>query len=132
MTTGELAAEFRRTGYLEGPSIVLRFEGGDASLVVLRRSAIEAVVREAGMPMPDIGGWLKGPFQLHLEKKDLYAEAEALKKIPGIWETWTSGQVIYVDADRVAWDAVKYALGEVKIADLSWVVNLDQGRIGIE
>ncbi len=60
----------------------------------------------------------------------LTAACDRLTKVIGIRSCRVSGSVLYVEAENASWDSIKDSLGQIPVADVSWIVFPAQGRIG--
>ncbi len=128
MIEGQTPTLVRNVLYEDGTALMV-FKGRTTGAAILYLSRIEQALREAGAIRVHEGLALIGPFQLHL-KRPIEA-SEKLRALPGVRAVCLTGTVIYVDAERVSWDAVMAAVEEYGVRDISWLVNAGQGRVGL-
>ncbi len=131
LTRVETPSEFRPTVTVEDSTVTLSYTGTFKGCLLLRQAAVDAALREAGLRRREQGAALQGMLQIHVDAlKDKDAVIEKLKKVEGIRSAAASDTLIHVNADKASLEAVKQALGETAIKDISWVVNMREGRMG--
>jgi hypothetical protein len=99
-------------------------------LVVLYLSRVDSALAKAGVTRTQGGMVLDGPFQVHL-KQEVW-ESGWLTTIPGVRGVRPHGTVVYFEGENVPWDVLMQVLEPYGVRDISWVLNLNQGRIGLK
>ncbi|MBI2930922.1 MAG: hypothetical protein HYY16_04670 [Planctomycetes bacterium] len=108
--------------------------GGRGPLCVLRLSAIEKILQEAGVK-PIRGKFLDGHFALHVSGGKAKEFAVEVGMLDGVDDFHFSENVVYVNQERSR--PVEFASlqkiareQEVKIDDISWVLSRCMGKVG--